>query len=134
MYSIQFSSVGQSYPTLCDPKNSSMPGLPVHHQLPESTQTHVQLVAILWTVAHQAPPSMGFFRQEYWSRLPFPSAGDLPHSGIEPGSPGSPALQVGSLPAEPPGKPSLALRGPHFLAHGLFFRLCSQLCWAEPCS
>ena len=44
MYSIQFSSVGQSYPTLCDPKNRSMPGLPVHHQLPESTQTHVQRV------------------------------------------------------------------------------------------
>ena len=75
--------------------------------------SRVQLVAILWTVAHQPPPSMGFFRQEYWSGLPFPSAGDLPHSGIEPGSPGSPALQVGSLPAEPPGKPS-SLEGPTF--------------------
>ena len=75
--------------------------------------SRVQLVAILWTVAHQPPPSMGFFRQEYWSGLPFPSAGDLPHSGIEPGSPGSPALQVGSLPSEPPGKPS-SLEGPTF--------------------
>ena len=40
-----------------------------------------------WTVAHQASPSMGFSRQEYWSGLPFPSPGDLPHPGIEPRSP-----------------------------------------------
>ena len=40
-----------------------------------------------WTVAHQASPSMGFSRQEYWSALPFPSPGDLPDPGIEPGSP-----------------------------------------------
>ena len=39
--SVQFSSVAQSSPTLCDPMNCSMPGLPVHHQLPEFTQTHV---------------------------------------------------------------------------------------------
>ena len=45
------------------------------------------LFATLWTVAHQAPPSMGFSRQEYWSGLPFPSPGDLPNPGIEPGSP-----------------------------------------------
>ena len=55
-----------------------------------------------WTVAHQAPLSIGFFRQEYWSRLPFPSPGDLPDPEIEPGSP---ALQADSLPSEPPGKP-----------------------------
>ena len=42
--SVQFSSVAQSCPTLCDPMNSSTPGLPVHHQLPESTQTHVHCV------------------------------------------------------------------------------------------
>ena len=40
-----------------------------------------------WTVAHQAPPSMGFSRQEYWSGLPFPPPGDLPDPGIEPRSP-----------------------------------------------
>ena len=51
-----------------------------------------------WTVAHQAPLSMGFSRQEYWSGLPFPSPGDLPDTGIEPGSP---ALQGDSLPSEP---------------------------------
>ena len=41
----------------------------------------------LWTIAHQAPLSMGFSRQEYWSGLPFPSSGDLPDPGIEPRSP-----------------------------------------------
>ena len=55
-----------------------------------------------WTVACQAPPSMGFSRQEYWSGLPFPSPGDLPNPGIKPRSP---ALQADSLPSEPPGKP-----------------------------
>ena len=43
-HSVQFSSVTQSYPTLCDPKNCSTPGLPLHHQLPESTQTHAHRV------------------------------------------------------------------------------------------
>ena len=55
-----------------------------------------------WTVARQALLSMGFPRQEYWSGLPFPSPGDLPDPGIEPGSP---ALQADSLASEPPGKP-----------------------------
>ena len=47
----------------------------------------VQIFGTPWTGAHQAPPSMEFFRQEYWSGLPFPSPEDLPHPGIEPGSP-----------------------------------------------
>ena len=51
--------------------------------------------------AHQAPPSMGFCRQDCWSGLPFPSPGDLPGPGIEPGSP---ALQADALPSKPPGK------------------------------
>ena len=51
----------------------------------------------LWTVTRQAPLSMGFSRQEYWSGLPFPSSGDLPNSGTEPGSPVSSALQVDCL-------------------------------------
>ena len=50
-----------------------------------------------WTAAHQAPLSMGFPRQEYWSGLPFPSPGDLPDPGIKPGSP---ALQAVDLPTE----------------------------------
>ena len=60
----------------------------------------VQLFVTPWTVAHQAPPSMEFSRQEYWSGLPFPSPGDLPDPGIEPGSP---ALQVDALLSELPG-------------------------------
>ena len=51
-----------------------------------------------WTAAHQVPLSMGFSRQEYWSRLPCPPPGDLPNPGMEPTSPESPALQVDSLP------------------------------------
>ena len=49
--------------------------------------SHVWLFATLWTVAYQAPPSVGFSRQEYWSGLPFPSPGDLPHWGLNPGLP-----------------------------------------------
>ena len=59
---------------------------------------HVQLFVTLWTVAHHAPLSMGFSRQEYWSRLPFPFSGDLPNPGIKPMSPVAPALQVDSSP------------------------------------
>ena len=67
---------------------------------------HVQLFATPWTVACQAPPSMGFSRQEYWSGLPFPSPGDLPNPGIEIGSL---VLQADSLPSEPPGKPYIGI-------------------------
>ena len=49
--------------------------------------SRVQLFVTPWTVAYQAPLSVGFSRQEYWSRLPFPSPGDLPDPGIEPRSP-----------------------------------------------
>ena len=59
------------------------------------------LFATPWTIARQAPLSMGFSRQEYWSGLPFPPPGDLPNPGIEPVSP---SLQADSLPAEPLGK------------------------------
>ena len=52
-------------------------------------------------IAHQAPPSMGFPRQEYWSQLPFPPPGDLPDQGIELESPASPALAGRSLTTEP---------------------------------
>ena len=69
--------------------------------------SHVQLFATLWTVAHQAPLSMGFSRQEYWSRLPFPIPGDLPDPGIEPASP---TLQADSLLSEPQGKPLVVMQ------------------------
>ena len=56
---------------------------------------------ITWTVACQAPLSMGFSRQEYWGGLPFPTSGDLPDPGIEPASP---ALEGRFFTTEPPGK------------------------------
>ena len=62
--------------------------------------SRVWLFVTPWTVARQAPPPMGFSRQEYRSGLPFPSPGDLPDPGIEPTSP---ALQVDALTSEPPG-------------------------------
>ena len=71
--------VAQSCPTLCNPMGCSPPG----------------------------SSSMGFPSQEYWRGLPFPSPGDLPDPGVEPGSP---ALQVDSLPSEPPGKPTAILK------------------------
>ena len=64
--------------------------------------SRVQLFATPWTTAYQAPLSMEFSRQQYWSGLPFPSPGDLPKPGIEPGSP---ALQTDTLPSEPPTGP-----------------------------
>ena len=59
-----------------------------------------------WTIAYQAPLSMEFSRQEYWSGLLFPSPGNLPNPGIKPRSP---ALRVEALPSEPPGKPFMYL-------------------------
>ena len=64
--------------------------------------SRVRLFATPWTVAYQAPPSMGFSRQECWSGVPLPSPGDLPEPGIKPRSP---TLQADALPSEPPGKP-----------------------------
>ena len=64
----------------------------------------VQLFATPWTVAHQAPLSTRFSRQEYWSGLSCPPPGDLPDPGIKPAAPTAPALQAGSLPLSHPGK------------------------------
>ena len=85
--------------------------------------SRVRLFATPWTVAHQAPPSMGYSRQEYWSGLPIPSPGDLPDPGIESRSP---TLQADALTSEPPGKQNSNSK--HFpisllilsLTHGLF--------------
>ena len=68
--------------------------------------SRVQLFGTPWTVPYQAPLSMEFSRQEYWSGLPFPSPGDLPNPGIKPGSS---ALQADTLPSEPPGKPHIKI-------------------------
>ena len=68
--------------------------------------SRVQFFETAWTVAHQAPLSMGFSRQEYWSGLPFPTPGDLPDPGIKPMFP---ALAGGFFTTEPPGKPQQLL-------------------------
>ena len=94
----------QSCPTLCDPIDSSPPGSSVpgilQARIPEwdaisfnawewkvkvKSLSRVQLFMTPWTIAYQAPPSMGFSRQEYWSGLPFPSSENLPNPGIESG-------------------------------------------------
>ena len=67
--------------------------------------THIQIFASPWTVAHQAPLSMGFSRQEYWRGLSCPPSGDLPNPGIELASLKSPALAGIFFTAEPPGEP-----------------------------
>ena len=63
--------------------------------------------ATFWTAASQAPPSMGFPRQEYWSGLPLPPPGDFPNPQIKSASPVSPALQMGSLPLSHQGSSSI---------------------------
>ena len=70
-------------------------------QQQQQSLSHVLIFVTPWTAAHQAPLSMKFSMQEYWSGLPFPFPGDLPDPGLEPGSP---ALQEDSLLSEPPGK------------------------------
>ena len=80
--SVQFSSVAQSCPTLCDPMNRSTPGLPVHHQLPESTQTHIQRVGMPSShliLCHPCfllppiPPSIRVFSNESTVRMRWPN-------------------------------------------------------------
>ena len=81
----------------------------------------------LRTVAHRAPLSMGFSRQEHWSGLPCPPAGDLPNPGIEPASPMSPLWQAGSFPLVPPGKPLHHLPTPFLMFSSTWVqRLCSH--------
>ena len=81
--------------------------------------SRVRLFATPWTVAYQAPPTMGFSRQEYWSGLPFPSPGDLPNSGIEPGSPALQTLYRLSHQGSPLCDP-MDCSPPGFSTHGIF--------------
>ena len=89
----------------------------ISHKVKVKSLSCVRLFATPWTVTYQAPLSMGFSRQEYWSGLPFPSPGDLPDPRIEPKSP---ALQADSLPSEPPGKSSNSGVGSLSLLQGVF--------------
>ena len=86
----------------------------------------VRLFATPWTVARQAPLCMGFSRQEYCSRLPFPPPGDIPDPGIELVSPATPALAGRFFTSEPPGEPLLCFSF-HFFSYYLIFRLISSL-------
>ena len=70
--------------------------------------SHVQFFVTPWTVVCQAPLSMEFFRQEYWSRLPFSTPGDLPQTGIKPSSPAFPARAGRFSTTEPHGNPSVS--------------------------
>ena len=80
----------------------------------------VRLFATPWTVAYQAPPSMGFSRQECWSGLPFPSPGDLPYPGIEPEFPAAPALAGGFFTTEPLGKTLIIVTANVYYAFCMF--------------
>ena len=75
----------------CEPRTSDTSYTPIitlkKKKVKVKLLSCVQLFVTPWTVAHQAPPSMEFSRQEHWSGLPFPSPGDLPDPGIEPRSP-----------------------------------------------
>ena len=96
--------------------------------------SRVQLFATPWSVAYQAPLSMGFSRQEYWSELPFAFPGDLPDPGIEPASLMSPALAGGFFTTESPGKPILYSKNKisPCISIGLVAKLCPTL--ATPCT
>ena len=99
----QVSHIAGRFFTIWATREASQP--PLFFSMKESESEVAQSCLTLcdpWTVAHQAPPSMGFSRQEYWSGLPFPSPGDLPDPGIEPRSP---TLQADALTSAPPGKP-----------------------------
>ena len=83
--------------------------------------SRVWLFVIPWIITHQAPLSMGFFRQEYWSGVPFPPPRDHPILGIKPTSPVSPALAGWFFNTEPPGKPSNEAAPPFLLPQ--FYRI-----------
>ena len=83
--------------------------------------SNVWLFVISWTVAHQAPLSMEFSRQKYWSGLLLPPPGDVPNPGIEPVSPESPAWQANSLPLNQQRSPSNFANCPHKASNSSFF-------------
>ena len=107
------SEVAQSCPTLSDPLDCSLPGSSIHGIFQAKVLEWGAVAKLCPTlcdpmdVAHQAPLSMGFPSQEYWSGLPFPSLVDLLNSKTEPELPASPALQAHSLQLSNQGRPWL---------------------------
>ena len=90
----------------------------------------IQLFATPWTIACQAPLSLEFSKQEYWSGLPFPSPGDLPDPGIKPGSP---VLQRDCLPSNLPGKPQVVLWRLNFNLRAMEDHGGRGQAWSDPC-
>ena len=86
-----------------------MDGVPDRQKLCAGKLSHFRVFATPWTVAHQAPLSMGFSRQEYWSRLAHPTPGDLPNPRIKLASPESPALAGGFFTTVQPGQVKVKL-------------------------
>ena len=90
--------------------------------------SHIQFFLFPGTVAHQAPLSLGFPRQEYWNGLPFPSPGDLPDPGIEPAFLAFIHWQLDSLPTEPPpGKPLYILYMYSNISNNSFDNNCHKI-------
>ena len=116
-----FCGYRQDYPQMCTEWQSTIIAKTVlKRSIKWGTQSaQLQHLCALcpWTIAHQAPLSMGFSRQEYWSGLSCPLLRDLPNPGIKPRSP---TLQGDSLPAEPPGKPKNTGVGSLSLLQGIF--------------
>ena len=92
--------------------------------------SHVRLFVTPGTIAHQAPLSMGFSRQEYWRGLPFPSPGDLPDPEIKPPSPVTPKLQGDSLPLSRQGSPMFPYHSSFIL---LFYSLHAEHIFKDVC-
>ena len=86
-----------------------------------SSFSDIRFFVTLRTVTCQAPLSMEFSKLKHWSELSCPPPEDLPHPGIKPTSPVSPALQADSLLTEPPGKPNLWIRLPNLKRNFLLF-------------
>ena len=129
-------STGQAEPIILDTRRTSS-SLQNPHKVAYSTNTrrglraqslsHVQLFVTPWAAAHQAPLTMEFPRQEYWSGLPFPTPGGLPNPAIEPKSLASPALAGGFLTVVPPGKSPYKLPN-GILIHSLYGAVCLLFC------
>ena len=127
--------------TLCLFSNFSIPLPPIISSktvTPYYVFSHLQLFGTSWTVACEAPPTMGFPRQEYWSGLPFPPPGVLPDLGIEPRCPTYPALQADSLPPRYQGSLHLSTKSAslfsdpfsdRFYCVPLFFRASQVVQW-----
>ena len=89
--------------------------------------SHIQLFVTQWTVARQAPLSMEFSRQEYWSGLLFSPPGDLPNPGIKPTSLVSPTLAGGFFTTEPPRKPTIYVKLNHFSVYLKVTQSCKSI-------